>query len=550
MNAVSPKPRIRVRADGTFPDQPSMMALTGFSGRAYDAGRWDTPEMVNWTPPLTDSTDEVLDSRDAVTRRARDLVRNNPIISGAIDRRAESVVGANIRVESQPAFELIGQNADWADAWATNVENLFEVWGKDPRNLCDAQMHSQFGGLVDTAYRHWWVDGEAAATIKLIPATKSRIGAKFETAIDIIDPDRISNPNGAADYTVLQNGNTLIGGIEYDKNNAAVAYHIRKSHPSQMNGMTDVFTWVRVRRFGRTGKPLFVHAFKRNRADQKKGISRFVAAIKRIKMFDRYDDAELEAALLNSVMAASVTSNGTTQDVAEMLAPAGGEAESAAIARMSYRTEHPIRTDRIRTLHLLDSEKYELHRAEHPSQNYPDFQASGLRQFASNFGLSYAQVSQNWADINYSSARAMLNEIWRGLLHDRTLFTQAFCTPIYSAFLEEAVARGMVQIPGGPLNYYVWRSELTMCEWMGPGRGSVDPLKEGQANEFEYNMGVADLDSIGAQYGRDPRKTLRKQARDRKFRESLGLPEYQPLKTGGPQGDEAQPTKAEMEDAE
>lgn len=527
----------------------NILGLFG-SSTAFDAGRLDTPEMVSWTPPLTDATDEVLNSRDTVTRRARDLVRNNPIISGAIDRRAESVVGANIRVEAQPAFELMGQDADWADTWATNVENLFEVWCKDPRNLCDAQMQSQFGGLIDTAYRHWWVDGEATAALKLLPATKARIGAKFQTAVDIIDPDRLSNPQGMADYTKLKNGNTLVGGIEYDGNNAAVAYHIRKSHPSQMNGMTDHFTWVRVRRFGRTGKPMFVHAFKRNRADQKRGISRFVAAIKRIKMFDRYDDAELEAALLNSVMAAAVTSTGTNEEIGQMLAPDSGATENAALSRMKYRGENPVRMEGTRTLHLMDGEEFKLHRAEHPSSNYPDFQASGMRQFAANLGLSYAQVSQNWADINYSSARAMLNEIWRGLLHDRTLFTQAFCTPIYSAFLEEAIALGVVEVPGGPLNYYVWRSELTMCEWMGPGRGSVDPLKEGQANEFEYNMGIADLDSIGAQYGRDPRKTLRKQARDRKYRDSLGLPEYQPLKTGGPQSEENPQTKAEMEDAE
>ena len=182
------------------------------SGRAYDAGRYDTREMLSWTPNLTSGVDEVLDSRDLVVRRSRDLVRNHPIIAGATDRRAESVVGTNIRPELQPAFEIMGQDPDWADEWSSNTEDHFELWSRDPRFLCDAEMQLQFGGMVEMAYRHWWNDGECAVMIKMLPPTGPRVGALWETCLHVIDPDRISNPRNLPDYTVTSRGRTLIGG--------------------------------------------------------------------------------------------------------------------------------------------------------------------------------------------------------------------------------------------------------------------------------------------------------------------------------------------------
>ncbi|KPL67418.1 hypothetical protein SZ64_04440 [Erythrobacter sp. SG61-1L] len=540
--AVSEKPRFRVRGDSSFTAVNSsalaMMASIG-GGRTYDAASYDSREMGSWSPPLSAGLDEVLTSRDMVKRRARDLVRNHPIISGASDRRAEAVVGPNLCLEAMPAFELIGQTPDWADEWSRKVEQEFELWARDPRKLCDAEMTLQFGGMVELAYRHWWNDGEAAAVIKMLPPTGPRVLAQWETCVEVIDPDRITNPNGAADNTRLTNGNTLVDGIEYNSNKAPVAAHVRVSHPSSIqSGATGNFKWSRVPFYGRTGRPIFVHAFKRNRADQRRGISQFVAAIKRIKMFDRYDDAEIEAALLNSVMAGWVESPAATEDIAAALAPTSGSDGSASAlqVQMAYRMQNPVRLNGVRMFHGLPGEKLNFQRAEHPSGNYPDFQATGLRAISANLGLSYAQVSQNWADINYSSARAMLNEIWRGLLHDRWLFTQAFCTPIYLALLEEGVAKGIIPVPGRKTNFYKWRNALTLCEWMGPGRGTVDPLKEGQANEFFYNMGVTDASSIANEQGRSLDKTLFRQSREAKAREKYGLDPYQALKAKGGTG--------------
>lgn len=528
---MSPDDYIRLRG----PSKKAMALASGGTGRwgAYDAGRWGSREMASWHPPHSWVNTDIGNNRDKVQDRARDMARNHPIVSGAIDRRAEAVVGPEIRLEAVPAFEVMGKTPEWADDWATNTEEQFRVWAQNFRFLADVEMQSTFGGVVETAYRHWWTDGDALGIVKLLDR-----GGIYQTCVEVIDPTRLSNPNGVAENTLLANGNRVIGGVEVHKDGYPVAYHVRCAHPAEFGRADgDNNRWERIPRFDPTGRPVAIHAFKRGIGGQRRGISRFVSAIKRMKMFDRYDDAEVEAALLNAVMAAFMESPLPNADVrGAMQAPTGYEGEEEGWSfdkQLDYRFENSVKIDGVRVIQGLPGEKLEFTRAERPSPNYPEFQATGLRSMAANFGLSYAQVSQNWADINYSSARAMLNEIWRGLLHDRYEFVTKFCTPIYAAWLQEAVAIGRVKVPGGPMAFLRWRDELTMCEWKGPGRGTVDPLKEAQANEFELNTGSTNLSMIGDSNGVDHRRVLMGQARDKRLRERLGLDPHVALKAGG-----------------
>lgn len=525
-----------------------MSAFAGFgagAGNAYDAGRLDIPQMGSWNPGINHPDDEVLTNRDRIAARARDLGRNNPIIAGAVDRRTEAVVGPNIRLEAQPAFEAMNRDADWADDWATNTEAWFEVWANDDRKLCDATRTSMFGGVVETAYRHWMQDGEACATINMLDR-----GGPFETAVKLVDPDRLSNPDNQPEGSIYApTGNELYGGVEVDRNGAAVAYHVRNRHQASpgVAGGTDKWSWTRVARETKTGRPRFIHAYRPGRAEQRRGVSRLVAAIKLTRIGDRLDQATLDAAILNAFMAVSVTSPYPTADVAAAMAPDGASAEWSLAEQVAYREKNRVTMPGGPVVrHFLPGEQTNVLSSQYPNGNYPEFEAAVLRKIAAATGLSYPQLSQNWADINYSSARTLLNEIWRSLLHDRWLFTQSFCTPIYAAWLEEAVARGYVKVPGGPLAFYKWRTQLVRCEWMGPGRGTIDPLKESNAADIDMHAGRSSLSmEVNERTGADYRKVLMQRSREDKYRVKIGLAPFVPLKAAGTNAD---PTDDETRD--
>ncbi|WP_238559357.1 phage portal protein [Sphingobium sp. HDIP04] len=508
------------------------MALSG-NGRAYDAGRYDIPQMDSWQPGIGHPDNEINPSRDVIVARARDLARNNPNLSGAVNRLVEMVVGPNVMYVPQPNIDVMGKDDDWEDAWVTNTEAWFDLWAEDGMNRCDVAMQMQFGAMVALAYRHWVIDGEACAVVKMLDR-----GAMFQTAIQLIDPDRLSNPDGVADGMVPNGAKGRVyGGVEVNASGAPIAYHIRVRHPDNNNFYgDDGYRWERVARFGPTGRPQFIHAFRADRAEQRRGVSRLSALIKLAKVSEKLTGATLDTAILANFLAVGIVSPYPTSDVRDALAPTGAEDQGWSLAQqVAYREKNRIRLVGPQVNHYLPGEEPKLLSSNHPNDNYVDFSHDLKREGASAVGLSYAQYNQDYADINYSSGRLQGNEVWRAMLHERRLFTQMFCTPINSAWMEEAVLLGKVKAPGGWQGFYKWRAALVQADWMGPGRGTGNPLQEANANDIDTNARRTNLILTCAEQGLKWRKVLRGARKVEKAVEILGLDKIVPIKAVQPE---------------
>ena len=90
-----------------------------------------------------------------------------------------------------------------------------------------------------------------------------------------------------------------------------------------------------------------------------------------------------------------------------------------------------------------------LTKPSHPNSVFEAFERASLRNIASAMGMTYEQPSMDWGQVNYSSARAALLEVWRGFAARKEHFAQAFMAPIYAAWLEEAIDRGIITLPKG-----------------------------------------------------------------------------------------------------
>ena len=206
------------------------------------------------------------------------------------------------------------------------------------------------------------------------------------------------------------------------------------------------------------------------------------------------------------------------------LAPAGKKQLDPWIgAYLETRKKNPVVVDGAHVTHLLPDEDVVTPERSSPNSNYPEFARFVLQKVAGSLGVSYPQLSQDWAGINYSSARALLNELWRSFLQDRVFFCEHFLTPIYAAWLEWEVANGDVKVPGGPANFYRNKTAICMAEWIGPGRGSVDPLKEANANNLDEAAGRKSTVESILENGRDPSDVLAEESWYQQERENRGL---------------------------
>jgi lambda family phage portal protein len=511
------KPRFRIRTDGVISGVylPGKAALNPGLLNRRDAGRHDLTEFNGWAPGLSFAGSDAFGEADTILGRARDIDQNNGWINAGIDRRVEAVIGGAIRLSAQPAHELLNRDYQWRMKWTADVQARFKVWGADIERRCDARQRFNFGTIAKLAYLTYVRDGEAFAEIR-----DNKRGIANTTNVLLVEPERVSNPNDQPDSKNLRRG------IEYDENGAAVAYHVRSGHPGDPVANMDVMRWTRVAARGKTGRSKFLHVFSARRVEQMRGVSRLAEAMLPAKMLDRVDRAEVNTAMLAALFSLFIKSPGTTDDLEAALAPSasGGQIDPWIDAYLSMRGKTPVRVPGAQVNHLFPGEEVIVPPRNNPNTNWADFASYLQRKVAGSIGVATPHVTGDWSGINYSSARALLNEIWRSFLEDRSFFCQQFLTPIYAAWLEVEVANGDVKVPGGPANFYRSKTAITMAEWIGPGRGSVDPLKEANANNKDIAAGRKSTVAAILEDGRDPSDVLSEERWYRSERENMGLP--------------------------
>lgn len=491
-------------------------AAAAFGSQNRDASRKDLSEFSGWSPSLRFAGTTNPGEWDTITGRARNLDENNGWVNGGLDRRVEAVIGVNIRLSAQPVYELLGQDYQWRMEWTSGVQARFRVWGNDIERRCDARKRLSFGALAKLAYLSYVRDGEACAEVR-----DSKRGLRNTTNIMLIEPERISTPP----HRTHEEGPGLRNGIVMDGNGAAMGVYVRSGHPNDPTASFQNMRWDYIPMRGKTGRAKFVHVFSPRRVEQNRGISRLAEVMVPAKMLDRVDRAEVEAALKSAIMSFFIKSPGTTEDLEAALAPGGDKGVDPWVEQyLGLREKQPVMIQGASVTHLLPDEDVVIPNRSSPNSNYPDFAKFVLQKLAGSLGISYPQLSQDWSGINYSSARALLNELWRSFLEDRHFFTQAFLTPIYAAWLEMEVANGDVKIPGGPVNFYREKTAICMAEWIGPGRGSVDPLKEANANNLDTAAGRKSSVALILEEGREPVDVMSEESWFLAERERRGLP--------------------------
>lgn len=518
---------------------PMMQARSNM--QAYEAADSLSSELAGWQPGLQSADAEWLGERDTIVGRVRDLVRNNGWAAGAVRRECEAVIGAQLRLNYRPNWKSLGQSAEWAAEFAREVEAAWAEFCWDPGFYADAERHMSVPALFGLAYRHYAVDGDALAVLLWREERRAQ-GAQYATVIQIVDPDRLSNPFDAIDDDRLR------GGVELDEDGAALRYHIRKRHPFDVGTVgLQAYEWLGIDRDLDFGRPQVVHYFEKERAGETRGKSRFANVIEPLKMDHALGRAELGAAVLNAILAAFIESPFDPGLVEQGFA-SGNEFEKYQASRTAFHKNSRLALGGVKIKHLFPGEKFTMNAATRPNGAFEPFEMAVLRKVSAGLGLSYEQLTNDWSKVNYSSARAALLEIWRGFTARRVNFTQRFCTPIFAAWFEEALDRGVLRLPKGAPDFYQARAAWCRCQWIGPARGWVDPTKEAQAAVMRIDGGFSTLQQECAEQGLDWEEVAEQQARERAYRAGLNLPELQGAAKGPAQQVDETPSESEEEE--
>ncbi len=466
-------------------------------------------ELGLWTPPLRSADADLLPDMTMLMSRANDLSRNYALTSGAIQIQLDNIIGSGLRLSAKPDYRLLGMDIEWASEWSSDVEAKFRDWANNPACFVDAGRRLTFGAMLGLAYRQFLTTGEILATGEWIP----KINSKYSTAIQMVDPARLSNPHDLMDSARLRKG------VALDRYSAPIAYHIRSALDSDSLYGSDVQSWKRVRKETPWGRQQVLHIFEQERPSQTRGKSGLATVIAKSKMLERHQDAALESSIINSLYAATIESDFDYSQVADIF---GNADEAFSMSDKIMKNKGEFYEEKLsmegggRIVHLLNGERLKFTSPDHPGPNFSDFEKSTLRHLAAGLNITYEQLARDYSDTNYSGARAGLMESWKFFTTKRQLIGGRFATELYSLWLEEAISNGSVEHPSGA-NVRTLGEEkgaLTRCNWIGPGKGNIDPLKESKADHLEIKMGTKTLESACAERGLDWEENLEQSERE------------------------------------
>lgn len=504
-------------------DAVRRMAWAG--DRPYRAASARDQALSNWNPSGVSADMASLIDRDRVIARVRDLIRNNGLARAAVVKQADMVVGQNWRLVSLPDSMALGISREEAAELGRRIEAVWRQWSSDPLRRCDRQRRHQFPGLVNLMYREFRTAGEALGVLR----SHRRSGWMFATALHLIDVDRLSNPRGRTESASLR------GGVHLDSAGEPLGYWIRNAHPIDVGHDAKRNSWTYVPKETAWGRPVCVHGFESERPGQTRGVSPFAAVLAPFRMIDRHADAEIASATANALTIATITSGYDPNVVGESFGgEALGETNSWQDTRMDIHEGAPIYLSGSRIPILPPGDEIKMNNAPRQTAAFDSFRSSFIQEMASALDVPYVALAERWDKVNYSSARAALNEVWRSIQARRASFIEQMITPIFLAVIEEAFANGMLEAPAGAPSFYEAQAAYLKGMWVGPGRGYIDPVKEQTAASMRVEDGMSTLQRECAEQGLDWEEVL-----DQRARELALQAELEVTTTAGDQSDRA-----------
>lgn len=499
-------------------------------GGGLEGAEHTSKETLLWHPDRR-SPDQIINGvKDEADFRGRDTVSNDGVGQGVVDIHRDNIVGSQYRLNAQPNWTVLQQtyatafDESWAEEFQTAVEEKFNLIAESNSNWLDASRQLSFTGLVRMAVAGFVYTGECVATGEWI----REVGRPFNTAIQMVSPTRLSNPNGQMDDANLKRG------VRKDSRGKPTGYYFRNAYPTEFFN-PDSFRWTFVPAQKSWGRKMVIHIKDAIQPDQTRGISALVAVLKEMRMTKKFRDVVLQNAVINASYAATIESELPSEVVAAAMG-AGTDVGSGFMnfvgtylsGLQAYLSQsNAVAVDGAKMPHLFPGTKLNAKTLGTPGGIGTDFEVSLLRHVAAGLGISYEEFARDFSKTNYSSARASMLTTWKHMMAKKKFVADKFADDVFALWLEEDLNAGNLPLPRGwdsRILYLPWGKEcLTACDWIGAGRGQIDELKETQAAVLRIKSGLSTREIEIAKQGGDWRKFFRQLSREQKLATELDL---------------------------
>ena len=424
---------------------------------------------------------EIKDSLRTLRNRARNLANNDTYINRYLNLMISNVVGKHgVRISSKARNE----NGSLDLLANRQIEDSWKQWTK--YGVCTANGRMSFLDCQKLFVESLARDGEV-----LIRHIKSNNNS-FGYQIQFLEADHLDeNLNETA-----KNGNKIIMGVEVDKFQKPVAYHLFQDHPFNS-------TYNANKKHIRVPAEELIHCYMPNRAEQTRGVSHIATVIANTKMLSGYFEAEIVSARLGASKSGFFSS------------PDG----NSYVGDGTEDTFNPVMNVEPGTFQQLpDGMQFTPYDPTHPSGAFESFTTTILRSIASGLNISYHSLSNDLTSVNYSSIR-------QGALEDRSNYQiwqefiiQHFVDIVFKRWLEMAITTKTLNLPMGKFDKFA-----NAINYIPRSFSWIDPLKEMQANVVGLQNGITTYSDIVSSYGKDVEETFEQHQKEKELADQYGI---------------------------
>lgn len=421
-----------------------------------------------------------------------DVVRNCELVAGAVQHNVQAAVGERLRLKPMPCRDLLGLNPREYFGLVQNIKKRFRYHTESKNNWVDITGHNN---LTELAYQHTYTQLVKGESLAAFYWRNDNTRAPFRSAVGMIDTGRLRTP----DDKKADTDNNIIQGIDFTQGGYPRGYYIHDYHCNDVNRYKtggDPYTYVRAR--NELGREQILHSFHQTSPGLSRGISAVSCALRTIKKMEQYTDAQIESAIIQTMIAATIESDmpdtgdilGVGEDSEPMTGSYGFMCDS-----IGYHEKNDFTFNGSIVPKLYNHESLNIQTPGRFAQDFEAFSKSMWTGVARCFGLSLETFTQDWGDTSYSGARAGFLSMWRHVEWLRATIAADFAQRFYCVWLEEQIITGGIEIPGmRPIDAWLLfqdnRDEFAYSKFYGAARDEIDRERTAKAYIAEKELGV------------------------------------------------------------
>jgi lambda family phage portal protein len=469
---------------------------------------------------LTESRDDIRVAWQRSAALALDLIKNSGRLRGAADQVIADTVGSGLQMTPTPDFSGFGWSGDQVRDWVRLVRRRWNRYRKDKAEV-DFRGKFDLSQQVDVALRWDMSFGEVTGILEYMPRSdRRRYGIETGTKLCLTPPNRLVQDTNEAEG--------LFQGVYHDENGRPVGYLFEE----RSAGIT--VKQIYAARDG-DGRDKVLHVFDPMDVTDVRGISVLASAFKKHIQAEMLDDATLQTAILQTVFAATLTSEKPTVEAFEALqilednqvataSAYAGEYIGYLKGSLEAAAESDIRLGGDPMVsHLAPGEQLDLKTAGTPGTQYLPFSNALARDTARAIGISYGALTMDHSNATYSSVRMENSSIWPVVLRRRNRCAVPVERAVYESWLDEEIGEGRIPFPGGYAAFRANRKAIAQASWQGPPKPTADDLKSAKASGEKLANKTSSIEREAAELGVDPDELFEQQLSEHKRFEDAGM---------------------------